>query len=315
MKSNIWLIGAGNMAIEYSKVLSAENKTYTVIGRGGKSANIFRDNTGVTVIRGGLKKYLDKKPETASKVIVCVGIEKLAEVAIQLLQYSVKNILIEKPAGINYEQIKRINNLAQQKNAKVFIAYNRRFYASVIRSKKIIEEDGGTISFYFNFTEIDETIRNLNKADGVKEHWFLANSTHVVDLAFYLGGSPERITCYTSGSIDWHPSASIFTGAGIAKNGALFSYHSNWESPGRWKIEVCTKKNHLFLCPLETLRVQKIGSFDIMEIDIDKKMEYNFKPGLYRQVINFLDGKISYFCTIKEQLSKMDIYYRMAGYK
>ena len=31
---------------------------------------------------------------------------------------------------------------------------------------------------------------------------------HVVDLAFFLGGKPEEISTFISGSLDWHPSAS-----------------------------------------------------------------------------------------------------------
>ena len=37
-------------------------------------------------------------------------------------------------------------------------------------------------------------IEKLNKVPGIKENWFLGNSTHVVDLAFYLGGKPKQIS-------------------------------------------------------------------------------------------------------------------------
>ena len=50
-----------------------------------------------------------------------------------------------------------------------------------------------------------------------------------------------------------------FSGAGISISGALFSYQANWQSAGRWSVEILTKKNRLILCPLEELKVQKRG--------------------------------------------------------
>ncbi len=35
--------------------------------------------------------------------------------------------------------------------------------------------------------------KKTKKANGVKAAWFLANSTNVVDMAFYLVGAPVEI--------------------------------------------------------------------------------------------------------------------------
>ena len=42
--------------------------------------------------------------------------------------------------------------------------------------KEIIAEDNGVTSFNFEFTEWSHEIEKLEKAPGVKENWFLANS-------------------------------------------------------------------------------------------------------------------------------------------
>ena len=65
---------------------------------------------------------------------------------------------------------------------------------------------------------------------------------HVVDLAFYLCGKPDEISCYTTGGLNWHSAASVFAGAGITKKNVLFSYNANWGAPGRWGVEIMTKK-------------------------------------------------------------------------
>ena len=267
LNKSIWLIGAGQMAVDYYKVLNDLDVFFKVIGRGKKSAKSFYKKTGVRPILGGLDSFLADYPEKCSHAIVAVGVERLAETTKQLLKYGIQNILVEKPAGLNKEEIESVAKLTKEENANVFVAYNRRFYSSVIKAKEIIKEDGGVTSFSFEFTEWSHEIEKIEKASGVKENWFLANSTHVVDLAFYLGGQPKKISSFVSGGLDWHPSASVFSGAGMSETGALFSYQANWESAGRWSVEILTKKHRLIFRPIEKLQIQNRGSVQIDFVD------------------------------------------------
>ena len=61
MKSEVMLIGAGDMAIEYTKVLDGMNVNYVIIGRGEKSASRCEEITGHQVYRGGIEKYLSEE--------------------------------------------------------------------------------------------------------------------------------------------------------------------------------------------------------------------------------------------------------------
>ena len=47
--------------------------------------------------------------------------------------------------------------------AKVYIAYNRRFFSSVMEESKIIKADGGITSLHFEFTEWADRIKELSK--------------------------------------------------------------------------------------------------------------------------------------------------------
>jgi predicted dehydrogenase len=316
MNNNIWLIGAGVMAQDYIKVLQGLKKEFIVIGRSIETAKKCEEITGCKVEIGGLEKYLATYPNICSHAIVAVGVEKLYETAKLLLQYGVNNILLEKPGAMYYWQFEELSKLSKEKKANVLIAYNRRFYASVLKAQEIIKQDGGVVSFNFEFTEWAHTIESLDKAKSIKEKWFLANSSHVVDLAFYLGGQPKEICTFTSGGLHWHPSASIFSGAGISETGALFSYQANWESAGRWGVEILTKAHRLILRPMEKLQVQKRGSIS-QEFDktIDYILDENYKPGLYLQTQNFLQNNFNGMCSIEEQFEKINIYYRMANYE
>jgi len=311
----IWLIGAGPMAQDYIKILEALKTDFTVIGRGQETAQKCEEATGCSVVTGGLSGLLLTKPEKPSYAIVSVGIEKLYETTKELLVYGIKNILVEKPAGLHRHEFEDLAVLSEEKNAHVFVAYNRRFYAAVIQAQQIIKEDGGVTSFNFEFTEWGHVIAPLEKAEGVKEKWFLGNSTHVVDLAFFLGGEPKEICSFTNGNLEWHPSASVFSGAGKSDRNALFSYHANWESAGRWSVEVLTTEHKLILRPMEKLQIQKRGAIaqEFVE-EIDYVLDDTYKPGLYLQTKNFLEESTDEFCTMEEQLKMYEIYAKMAGY-
>lgn len=312
MKKHVWLIGASQMAVEYAKVLKDLGVGYIVIGRGENSARSFKEKTGVDVIIGGLNKFLLQTPQPATHAIVSSGIEQLGAVTNCLLSYGVKNVLVEKPGGLTYQDIVSIEHLSREKKAKVYIAYNRRFYSSVIKAKDIIKDDGGITSFHFEFTEWAHVIENTPKLPEIKSEWFIANSTHVVDTAFYLGGMPEEWSAYTSGELSWHTPA-VFTGAGSTNRNALFSYCANWGAPGRWGVELMTRKHRLYLKPMETLQIQNIGSVILVPVDLDDELDKKYKPGLYLQTKDFIEDSDRYLCPVKEQKECWEIYMRMKG--
>jgi len=312
--SYIWLVGTGLMAKEYAKILIALNKPFITIGRGEKNAILFENEFKTIVHKGGILDFLKTTPKLPSKVIVSVGIEALAETAKLLLDYGVLEILLEKP-GIGYP--KEIIGLIEKisSDAKVVLAYNRRFYSSVIKARELIEMDGGVQSFFFEFTEWSHTIKDLKKHPAEHNNWFLGNSTHVIDTAFYLCGKPIDISTYYNGSLDWHPTSSNFAGSGITDKNALFSYIANWQAPGRWAIEIMTSKHRLILRPMEKLFIQEIGSVQVSPVDlVDEHMDIEFKPGLYKQTVEFLNGNYQDFCDVREQYDTMNIYLKMSGY-
>lgn len=294
-KNRIWLVGAGAMAVEYSKVLIDLNVNFSVIGRSKTSAQKFKEKTGIKVFIGGLAEFLKNTQNIIETAIVAVNVEFLPDITKQLIHHGTKKILLEKPGALSFDELDELSSEAKKYNVNIFIAYNRRFYASILKILDIIHEDGGIKSCIFEFTEWSHIIEKLEKPHFVKEAWFIGNSTHVIDLAFFLIGDVKSLATFTSSGLNWHPKGSIFTGAGESQSGALFSYHANWESPGRWGLEIMTKNNRLILRPLEKLSVQKIGSVQIEEIEIDDKLDQNYKPGVYLQTKTFLEDESSKF--------------------
>jgi predicted dehydrogenase len=314
MLENVWLIGASDMAIVYTAILQDLKYQITVIGRGKISARRFSEKTGLKVITGGTENFLSTNPALPDAAIIAVSVDQLSSVSEALINYGVNKILVEKPAGLNSMQIQNVHAAAVRNKCSVYVAYNRRFYASTLAAQKIIKEDEGVSSFCFEFTEWNHVIDKLDTMPSIKEHWFLANSTHVVDLAFFLGGKPQTISCYSGGRLSWHPAGSVFCGAGISESGAYFSYHSNWDAPGRWGVEILTSNHRLIFRPMEQLQIQKRGSVTIEQVPIDNELDTKYKPGLYLQVDNFLKNNYSQLCSIKEQVDSLEMYSKIVHY-
>ena len=318
MKENIWLIGTGYMALEYMRVLRYLDANIEVIGRGKKNADKFLKITGFQPYIGGLDNVLqEKKPP--KNAIVSVTINELYKCTKSLLKNGCKKILLEKPGGLNKNELIDLKNIADKYNSKVFIAYNRRFYKTVLRLLERLVDEGPITSVNFEFTEFGYKLKeDLTLTKESKEKWLLSNSSHVIDTVFSIIGLPDknRWDSFISGHSKWHPSGMQFTGAGISKKNIPFCYFANWDAPGRWGIELCTSHKRYLLQPMEELYEMNLGKFCYEKIPFKKSIEDEFKPGLLMQCNAFLKQEFSHYniCTLEEQIEAFDIYNKIAGY-
>ena len=301
----ILLVGTGYMGKEYAKVLKDLGESFIAVGRSPQSAETFTRGTGVPAVSGGLLEWLlrNKPPKRA---IVAVTEDELGTATRGLLNAGCMSVLVEKPGGLDEKDVRAVAALAKKKKASVFVGYNRRFYASVIAAREIIKKEGIS-SFNFDFTERSYVVEKLPQSAAIKKEWFLQNSSHVIDMAFYLGGWPKKMHCLGKEKLKWHPANVIYAGAGITNKGALFSYHANWKSAGRWSVEVMTSQSKLIFRPLEKLQIQKYGSMAVEDIPLDEALDQKYKPGLYLQVQAFLGNKKN-LATIAEQVSRLTHY-------
>lgn len=310
----VWLVGSGIMAIAYAAVLKELPLQLTVIGRGAASAAAFAQSTGLPVVQGGVEQALSSASEPPAAAIVAVGVEALFETTRALIVAGVRSILIEKPGALYQAQLLDLRELANRHGADVRIGYNRRHFASTAKALAMAEADGGFTSCTFEFTEWGHEIETLVKGEGVKERWLLSNSSHVIDLAFFLIGRPQELHTQVSGELNWHPSGSRFVGSGVSTSGIPFSYHANWDAPGRWGIELLSRSYRYIFRPMEALHIMRRGSVAIEPMPLDNDLDLKFKPGLMLQTRDFLEGRRQQICSLDEQLLVWNDYCRMAGY-
>lgn len=316
MGKEVLLVGPGYMGREYCKVLLAQGHTPLVVGRGADSATKFTEETGVSVKWFNLEKALNEITELPEYAIVATSEESQAGNTISIIKAGVKNILLEKPGGMYISQLEEVSKVANDYNANVYIAYNRRFYASVDRAIEIIEEDGGVRDAYFEITEWGNIIGDAVKerSEDIKEEILSNNSSHVIDLFLFFCGEPEEYKCYVKSdpSLTWHKSGCIYAGAGVTDKGILFSYHADWNAPGRWGLELLTQEHRIIFRPLEQLKIQKNNSIVINDTEIDDELDKKYKPGLFMQVKSFVediqDGKK---ITVHQQVEHMKFFAEM----
>lgn len=314
---NIVLVGAGSMAEEYIKVLHAIKSEFKLIGRGEANIRRLQENyAGLTCFSGGVEQYLEANP-APTHAIVAVSVQDLFKTTEHLLFAGVKSILVEKPVALGINELKRLIELKNKHQSFVVVAYNRRFYKSTERAREYIREDGGIVSCHFEFTEWSHKIATEKFSQNCLENWLVANSSHVIDLAFHFCGSPRILhSTITGKGIDWHPSGSVFVGAGITNKDIPYSYHSNWEAPGRWSLELLTKGHRLYFRPMERLRIQRKGSIAVENDNADYTIDETYKPGLFRQVNSFIKKEeIEKMCLLEQHLEHLSYYKRIAGYQ
>lgn len=289
-RAPVMLVGAGAMALAYSRVLAATGRRHLVVGRGESSASAFADATGITPSTGPLDRQLRDVTELPDTAIVAVNAMYLTDVAEQLADAGVARLLLEKPAALDDDELGRLRSIERTTGVEIRVGYNRRFLPSVRAARAMVDEDGGVVSVKFDFSEPSRAIAQLDKPTRELDTWFYGNSSHVVDLALHFSGPFSVADGTIAGGVSWHDAAGVFVGHARSAAGALISWHANWIGPGRWGLEVITAERRLIMQPLEQLRVQTHDGFAEHPIDLDARAEDGLKPGLLGQVIAFLDG-------------------------
>lgn len=293
------------MAVEYARALQYMSIPFSVKGRGSQSAENFKRLTKV-------KPFLswNDLPNSSnfSHCIVAVSEECLMDATMEAVQFGIRTVLVEKPGGSSIETLEEKANQLLESGSRIFVAYNRRFYGIVDQLKDEVQRDGGITSLHFDFSERSRIIEGLPKASGVKENWFLHNSSHVVDLVLYLTQGATLDMTLTRGSMAWHPIGSQFSGVGRTASGGLVTYNSDWESPGGWEVLVRTRVRKFTLKPLEVLSVtDSTGATSTFEETSSNKIP--LKPGVLEMVAAFISDKPSpRLLTMEHQIENLDFY-------
>ena len=283
---SVLIIGAGYIANEYALSLSSMGiKNVIILSKSEKTSLALSDTYGFKSYFGGYEKILPTLPKM-DLVIIATPVLTLLPAAKCALENGQTNILIEKPGSLYFTELESLSN--KYPNSHVRIAYNRLQYPNFHLLKQLCSDDGGITSCTFTFTEWLDRIDLTKYPSSILERWGIANSNHVISMAFELIGLPKILTPHQFGSLDWHKSGSIFVGSGISEKNIPFSYHADWNSAGRWGIEIMTNENSYRLIPLEELYVCKKNSTQWKKVPFQVKYP-DIKQGFVEQISLMLE--------------------------
>lgn len=314
---SILVIGGGWMVEQYFDALKAFGvEKVTVITKSEKTALKWKNERGLKAFSGGYKKGLADLANPFDLVIVATPIDQLHPAATAAIEAGNKNILVEKPADL-YSSSMRDWEKEIANDVRIRVAYNRLTYPCFWKLREIIARNNETItSCSYTFTEWVHTIDfSINKPE-CHQRWGIANSLHVISMAHSLIGMPAEISTCRAGAMSWHKAGSRFTGSGVSNKGVLFSYHANWESAGRWGVEIMTDARAYRFVPLEGLSVCDKGSVEWRPVEINPAFG-ECKVGVAEELAVMLAPELEDFVelvTLSKAISFTELAEKIFGY-
>jgi predicted dehydrogenase len=219
----------------------------------------------------------------ADIVFIIISVENTKKVCLEASKYPWK-CYVEKPFGINYAETLELNKKLKNKIKNFYIAFNRDYYQSVIECDKFLKKDSSkriiTITDQQNYKNFPKYKNDKKFLKNLK----FSNSIHLFVLAKHFARKKFNKTS----TIYEHKNNKIkyFIKKIEFSSGDIVFYHSIWNRPGPWKVEISTDKYFASLQPLEELSIKDKNNKKILiePSNYDNK----FKPGIFLMVKDFL---------------------------
>ncbi|GAE27745.1 hypothetical protein JCM9140_3902 [Halalkalibacter wakoensis JCM 9140] len=133
--------------------------------------------------------------------IVCLPHHLHYPVGKQVLEAG-KHVLIEKPLGINLEEVESLNLIAQQNNVIVMSAQSRRYFKAIQQAREYLPVIDGPTNLLYNFACIftrdsaPPWWREESKSGGLVLGML---GSHSIDMTLWMneGKKPVRVYCET----------------------------------------------------------------------------------------------------------------------
>ena len=282
-KINIGIVGTSRIAEDHVKALLAikEFNLYGITSRTNLKSPYFKKKYNFNTI---YKSYIEmaKDPNIQAMVIV-VSSDQSFKVIKDLIVYK-KPFFTEKPAGINYEQSKKLYELYLKNKTPNIVGFNRRYYSVFEKGLRIINKKGGIKAINIEGHERFWKIKN-NKKTNILNNWIYVNNIHVIDLIRFFGGDVkkfintsknffEKFNDYHSVTIDY-------------ESNIIGNYTSYWNSPGGWSVKLFGDGITVVFDPLE--KGYWMGKNLKKHLILPNKKDINHKAGFFKQMQVFKD--------------------------
>lgn len=135
-----------------------------------------------------------EKPEI---VVLCKTAEKQYEIAKYCLNFGIEKLFVEKPMGMNVNEAKELEELAEKNNCKVMVGFMKRYSPCYQKMKEIINKSEFGKVKQFNA----EFYITSGRAGWTNEIFLKKGGIHFVNILLWLFGEVEQVKTF-SNSID-----------------------------------------------------------------------------------------------------------------
>lgn len=293
----IAIIGSGAMARAHLDVLVnvACVEVVGIYSRTKTNATDVAKKYGIDIVAHSIADLYRKT--NADGVLVAVSETATKEVCGVAFAFGWK-LLIEKPVGLTLVETEQISAMAKHNMAQAFVALNRRHYGSVKDALALLQAAGdGQRVITIHDQEAPQIAMQAGRDKAVTDQWHFANSIHLIDLFNVFGrGKIAEI----KNLLPWQGAGTMVTHSVLTfESGDVGIYHSVWNAPGLWSMDIETSNVRVTLRPIETLMVQTYPSRKCdVKIAHDEDMEY--KPGFFCQIMEFIKALNDNPCTLPD---------------
>ena len=299
-KIKVAFIGCGNIAYFHYDVLNALGINVIATAARSNSTNIVKFVSTYSAIVPYDNYKCMIKCEKPDAIFLLTSWDQTENILFDLAEYDIP-ILSEKPVALTPNKVESLINLYEKKKSKLLVGYNRRFYDFIPEIKRKLT-NLNISAVEIHIPESSSGINDYNLLNNL----FIQNSSHVIDIFYYLMNEPEIHIDKIKRALSPHNNKPAGYNAFLSSDDIPVHLIANWNSPSNFGIKFHSENFLVELLPLEVATLY--NGFEIIEPSQNNpirrykpKVESQyyiseksakFKPGFLNQAINFIETSI-----------------------
>ena len=263
-------------------------KEFTLVGFYDRESEVIKRRIKQWEPRIGKLRVFDKPEALLKEPIDAVVVEGRVSDNVRLARLALetgKPVLLEKPAGDDFDAFRRLIDQAQKKHLHVQMIYLFRYMSAVQEMlTRVRKNELGRIYHYRARLPKDLTLYKsyVEELSIYKGGMFFEMAGHVIDMMIAMLGTPRRITPFLAHHHQEKPEGFIDNGV------AIFEYPNAWASvevpaleiaPRSRRLEVFGTEGaivipqlgsgHLANKKIQTIEIFRLGQADWQTLNLD----------------------------------------------
>ena len=236
-------------------------KEFTLVGFHDRDPQVVARRVKQWEPRIGKLRVFDKPEALLKEPLDGVVVEGRVHENVRLARLALdqgKPVMLEKPAGDNFDDFRRLIDQAQKKHLHVQMIYLFRYMAAVQEMLQRVRKNELGRIYHFRARlpkDLPSYARYVEELAPYRGGMFFEMAGHVIDMMIAMLGTPRRITPFLAHHHREGPEAFIDNGV------AIFEYANAWASIEVPALEVAPRSRRLEVFGTEgALVIPQLGS-------------------------------------------------------